>query len=135
MGGVKTPAITLNPTSLTFNATVGGGNPATQSFTVQNSGQGGSTLNWTGTDNAAWLSISPASGALAQGATPTSVTVTVTTGALTAATYNGTITISDLTVATSAKIATITTPAAIAGPISASSMLYLPAENLRHGSS
>ncbi|HUB80488.1 MAG TPA: Ig-like domain-containing protein [Bryobacteraceae bacterium] len=55
-----TPVLSVMPGSLTFNATVGGGNPATQPISISNSGSG--TLSWSTTTDASWLSVSPASG-------------------------------------------------------------------------
>ncbi|MBA2565518.1 MAG: hypothetical protein H0V09_08875, partial [Gemmatimonadetes bacterium] len=52
------PAIGLNKTAVSFTARVGGSNPATQTFTISNTG--GGTLSWTVSDNAAWLTASPA---------------------------------------------------------------------------
>jgi hypothetical protein len=53
------------------------------------SNAGGGTLTWSASDNALWLTVSPASGT---GNGP--VTVNVATGTLTAGTYNGVITLS-----------------------------------------
>lgn len=82
---VALPAIGTSPTSLSFAATQGGANPATQTLSISNSG--GGTLSWTASENASWLRLSPASGT-GNGA----VTLTVTTGSLTDDTYSGTIT-------------------------------------------
>jgi hypothetical protein len=73
---------------LTFNTTVVGNNPASQTLAISNGGDG--TLNWTLTDDAAWLSCSPTSGT-----NSASVTVSVDKTGLGAGTYNGTITITD----------------------------------------
>lgn len=81
------PVIALSPTSLAFSGTAGGTNPAAKSFTVSNSG--GGTLSWTASDNAAWLTLSPASGTNS-GTVHASVNLT----GLAAGTYNGTITVS-----------------------------------------
>ena len=83
---VAPPAIGASPTSLSFAATQGGANPAPQTLSISNTG--GGTLNWTASDNAAWLRRVPASGT-GNGA----VTLTVTTGTLTAGSYSGTVTI------------------------------------------
>ena len=79
------PAIGLSTTSLAFTGTAGGTNPANQSFTVSNTGSG--TLTWTASDNAAWLTLSPASGT-----NTGTVTATVNLTGLAAGTYSGTIT-------------------------------------------
>jgi hypothetical protein len=82
------PTIGASPTSFTFTATVGGANPATQNLTISNTG--GGTLNWAVTDDAPWLSLSPASG------TDTgTVTLSVDITGLGAGTLNGTITVTD----------------------------------------
>src|SRR5262249_59412911 len=54
------PTIGVNPTSLSFTATAGGSNPANQTISVTNTG--GGTLNFTASDDASWLTVSPASG-------------------------------------------------------------------------
>ena len=84
-----TPAIGVSASSLSFAADVGS-NPAPQSFTVSNAGSGG--LSWTASVSTGsggnWLSMAPASGA-----SGTSVQVTVSSAALAAGAYSGTITI------------------------------------------
>ncbi len=80
-----TPAIGISASSLTFGGTAGGVNPAAQSFTVSNTGTG--TLAWTASDNAAWLTLSPATGT-----NTGTVSATVNLAGLTAGTYSGTIT-------------------------------------------
>ncbi len=97
------PAIGLSPTSLTFAAPEGGPNPAAKQFTVKN--DGGGTLTWAATDNAAWLTLNPTGGNLASGQ---SQVVTVTVDVLTPAnpsnllegTYPGTVTITGTNQAT-----------------------------------
>jgi hypothetical protein len=86
-GGATQPTIGVSPTSLSFTATVGGANPSTQSLSITNTG--GGTLNWTASDNATWLSVSPASGTA-----PSTATVSANISGLAAGTYNGSITIS-----------------------------------------
>jgi len=81
------PAIGASPTSLSFTAQQGGGNPIAQTLNISNTG--GGTLSWSTSDNAAWLTLSSASGT-GNGI----VTLTVTTGSLTAGTYSGSITLS-----------------------------------------
>ena len=83
---VVPPDIGISPTSLSFTATQGGGNPVTQTLSISN--RGGGTLNWTAADNATWLTLSRTSG------TNNGVMiVSVVTGATTTGTYNGTITV------------------------------------------
>lgn len=80
------PTIGVSPTSLSFSATVGGSNPANQTISITNTG--GGTLNWSQTDNASWLTVTPASGTA-----PSTLTASVSISGLTAGTYNGTITV------------------------------------------
>jgi hypothetical protein len=56
------PTISVSPDNLTFNAIEGGENPSDRTLEVCNSGTG--TLNWSLTDDAAWLSENPTSGSL-----------------------------------------------------------------------
>jgi len=88
------PTIGLNPTSLTFDAVVGGSNPSPQTVTVSNTGSAGSLLHWTATDDATWLFESPTSGILGGGASQL-MTVSVDISGLPAGTYAATITVSD----------------------------------------
>ena len=81
------PAIGISPTSLSFTAQQGGGNPAPQTLNIRNAG--GGTLSWSAGDNAPWASPSPTSGT-GNGV----VTISVTTGSLAAGTYNGVVTLS-----------------------------------------
>ncbi|HLP59879.1 MAG TPA: lamin tail domain-containing protein, partial [Candidatus Deferrimicrobium sp.] len=80
------PTISLNPVNLNFNVAVGGTAPA-QTFSISNSGC--STLNWTVSENAGWLSCTPNSGTGSG-----TVTVSVNAGSLTVGVYNTAITIS-----------------------------------------
>jgi hypothetical protein len=86
-GGAPQPSIGVSPSSLSFTATAGGANPANQTISLTNTG--GGTLTWTASDNATWLTISPASGTA-----PSTLTASVSISGLAAGTYNGTITIS-----------------------------------------
>jgi hypothetical protein len=81
------PAIGVSPTGFSFTVQREGGNPATQTLNISNTG--GGTLTWTASDNAAWLTLSPASG-INNGA----MSVSAATGSLAVGTYSGTITIS-----------------------------------------
>ena len=81
-----TPVLVVSPASLSFAASVGGTDPAPQTFGISNGG--GGTLGWTATTNSTWLSVSPTSGS-----GPATATATVTAGALAAGTYSGTITV------------------------------------------
>ena len=81
------PAIGTSPTSLSFTAQQGGSNPAAQTVSISNTG--GGTLTWSASDNATWLTVSPASGT-GNG----SVSVSAATGTLTAGSYSATVTLS-----------------------------------------
>jgi hypothetical protein len=81
-----TPTIGVSPASLSFTATAGGANPASQNVNISNTG--GGALNWTASDNASWLTLSPTSGAA-----PSATTASVNITGLAAGTYNGTITV------------------------------------------
>jgi hypothetical protein len=81
------PAIGVNPSSLSFTATAGGSDPASQTISITNAGAG--TLEWTASDDATWLTVDPASGVA-----PSTLTASVSIAGLPAGTYNGTITIS-----------------------------------------
>ncbi|HWZ45574.1 MAG TPA: family 16 glycoside hydrolase [Candidatus Saccharimonadales bacterium] len=84
---VTPPGLALDKNSLTFDALPSGSNPSAQTVAISNSGTG--MLNWTATENASWLTLSPASGTntgtltasvniagLAEGVYSTGITVT-----------------------------------------------------------
>ncbi|MCA9737368.1 MAG: choice-of-anchor D domain-containing protein, partial [Gemmatimonadetes bacterium] len=102
------PAFGLNPTSLTFNATQGGGNPATQTVSVSNTG--GGTLNGLSTSiqyagaTTGWLSAS-----LSGTSAPTTLTVSAATGSLAPGTYNASVTLNS-----TASGGVVSTPIAVA---------------------
>ena len=75
---------------MSFNARVGGSNPATQKIKVSNSGSG--TLNYVITDDANWMSVTPASGTST--GQDVSHTVSVNIAGLSTGTYHGVITVS-----------------------------------------
>ena len=86
-GAPAPPTIGVSPSSFSFSATVGGANPASQTLSISNTG--GGALNWNASDDAAWLSVSPASGTA-----PSAATVSVNISGLAAGTYDGAITVS-----------------------------------------
>jgi uncharacterized protein (TIGR03437 family) len=85
-----------NPSSLTFNYTVNGGAPSTQTLTISNAVSGTAGISFT-------VSASPNSGTInwltaavngsSSGVTQATVVVSVTTASLSAGTYYGTVTI------------------------------------------
>ncbi len=89
----STPAILgVSPPTLTFATTVAGPIPATQTVNITNSGP--NSMNWTVSDNANWLSVTPASGSN-NGALTVSVnhTTCTTDCPLAAGTFFATITV------------------------------------------
>lgn len=98
--GTTAPAMTSTPGSLTFSATAGGSDPAVQTPTITSSPVAmGLAVSVGYTSGNGWLAVS-----LDQDRTKATLTVTPTTGALAAGTYNATITI------TSSNAPTITIP-------------------------
>jgi hypothetical protein len=87
-GTATPPSISVSPSSLSFSATAGGANPASQALNIANSG--GGTLNWSVTSGAAWLSASPSAGT-GNGASTISANIT----GLAAGTYNANLMVSD----------------------------------------
>jgi len=81
-------SLAVNKTQMTFGAVLEGISTGPQHFTITNSGTG--TLNWSITDNAAWIDCSPTSGT-----NNALITVKVVSSGLPAGTYTGTITVSD----------------------------------------
>jgi len=88
-GGSTTPSpvISLDKSQLTFNCCVPGPIPLSQEFTINNTGSG--TLNWTVSDNADWLNLTPGSGTGSG-----TVTVSVDHSALAAGSYTAVISVS-----------------------------------------
>jgi hypothetical protein len=84
------PALSVSPTSLSFSATVGGANPAAKTASVTNTG--GGTLDVTASDDAAWLTVTPASATA-----PATLTVTPSITGLAAGTYTATVTVTATT--------------------------------------
>ena len=82
------PILSVSPSSLIFTAVAGGQNPPFASLSVNNTGAG--TLNFTGSTNTTWLSVSPTSGAAPPIQT---LQVNAALGTLPAGVYNGNVTI------------------------------------------
>jgi hypothetical protein len=81
------PIIDAGPPALNFTAVAGGPAPNDQTVSLRNVGV--DVLNWTASGDAPWLIISPTGGTA-----PSSLTVSVDSGGLTAGDYSGAITIS-----------------------------------------
>jgi hypothetical protein len=103
-----TAAVTLNPTSLNFNATAGGSAPAPQSLTVSATGSANFTASASTQSGGTWLGISP-SGALA---THRALTVSVNPATLAAGSYSGTISVVAGSVTRTAAVTLVVNPAA-----------------------
>ncbi len=84
------PTMFVNPSTLAFSAKLGGGNPATQTISISNSG--GGTLAWSVSDDASWLTLNPTSGTVVS--ETDNVTVSVSTTGLSEGTYTAAITVS-----------------------------------------
>jgi len=81
--------ISFNPESLSFTAVEGGSNPGNETLEIWNSGTG--TLNWSLSDDAAWLSENPTSGSSTGEHDTAAVSVDIT--GMSAGDYSGNITI------------------------------------------
>ena len=81
------PQISLSETALNFGAMAGGAQTPGQSFNISNSGSG--ALSWSVTDNAAWLSCTPATGSETQ-----KITASVNSSGLAVGTYTAAVTVS-----------------------------------------
>jgi hypothetical protein len=90
---VVTPTIGLSPTTFSFTATQGAANPAPKTLNVTNPGTG--TLTWSVTDNASWLTLTPASGTTTTGISQ--VTLSVNTAGLLAGPFTAAITVTATT--------------------------------------
>ncbi len=85
------PEISVSPTALTFSAQAGGSSPRAQTINIRNSGK--SVLNYTISDDASWLDVSPANGS--SSGENKGHTVTVNSSGMAEGNYAATITISD----------------------------------------
>ncbi len=94
------PVIVLDPDSLTFEAVEGGPNPADQVLSITNAVE--STLEWTATDDALWLTLNPTSGT-GDGATTLSVNI----AGLAAGVYSASVTVTDPNAVNSPQVARV----------------------------
>jgi len=84
---LRDPArLEVSPSSLSFSAQEGGGNPSSKALTIQNTG--GKTLSWTASENLEWLRLSGTKGTLGAGES-TQMTVTVDVSGLSASNNKG----------------------------------------------
>jgi len=87
----EAPAIAIGPASLSFNAVAGQANPANKTLEIWNSGTG--TLDWSVSDDAAWLALTPISGSSTGDQDVVTVAASVDITGMTAGSYPATITI------------------------------------------
>jgi hypothetical protein len=88
---VLRPEISFSPANLSFTAVESRANPANETLVIWNSG--GETLNWTLSDDAAWLNEDPTSGSSTGPSDNTSVAVSVNITGMPAGNYTANITI------------------------------------------
>ena len=81
-------ALTAIPTSLSFQAVQGGTNPTSQFVNISKSNN--RTTNWTASDSATWVSVTPAIGNITKSA---QVSIAVNAVGLSAGTYSATVTV------------------------------------------
>src|SRR5207247_9136735 len=89
-------ALQFTPTSLSFQAVQGGTNPPSQIVNILKNNN--HTLNWSSSDNATWVSVSPTTGSITNSA---QISVSVNHVGLASLTYTETVT---FTVTTRANI-------------------------------
>jgi len=99
------PVLQVSPASLSFSATQGGVNPAPQSLTIAN--VGGSSLNWSATADASWLTLSLTQGTLAASA-QVEVKVSVNVTGLSVGTHPARITVTAPEASNSPAIVSVT---------------------------
>ncbi len=95
------PSLAVTPTSLSFSATQGGANPAAKTLSVANTG--GGTLSFTDSDDASWLTVTPASGTA-----PRDLSAAVNVAGLTQGTYTATVTVTSAGTSGSPKLIPVT---------------------------
>jgi len=94
------PTMVITPMSFQFTAELGGSNPTTQNLLISNLGYG--ILNWRATSNQSWLQVTPATGTA-----PSTAVVSVSTTGLAYGSYNGRITIADVSGKDSSRTAVV----------------------------
>lgn len=88
VGTTSGNTLTASPSSLTFSAATGGGNPASQSIQVTAAAGSSFTVNTTTTTGGSWLSATPANSS-----TPGTIQVAVNSSGLAAGSYTGAVTL------------------------------------------
>jgi len=107
---VTNPAIWVNVSSMSFTATMGGTNPSSKTLQVKNTSAG--TLNYTISDDADWLSVSPTGGSSTDSINEHTVSADIS--GLSEGNYSGTISITDSNAANSPQTVSVTLK--ISGP-------------------
>jgi hypothetical protein len=123
-GGPTVPQIHLDKTSMTFSLAEGNDSDS-DTFTISNSGTG--TLNWSASGNRAWISVNPT-----WGQDTGIVTVTVSSSGLTAGSYTGEITVSDVNASNSPQKLNVSLT--ITGSGTGDAIIQVNRENLYFGS-
>ncbi|MCP4216162.1 MAG: BACON domain-containing protein, partial [bacterium] len=100
-GGTFEPVLGVSRSSMNYAYTTGGAGSQSQKFSISNTGTG--AVNWTITDDAAWLTCDPTSGVNAA-----LVTVSADGTGLAEGSYTGTITVADPASANSPQTITVT---------------------------
>ncbi len=100
-------AITLSTATLTPSC-YSGEIPASITFTIANTGDGGSVLNYIVQEDGGWLSCSPTSGSITQGDPADTITVTYTTSSLIVGVYHCTILVTDFSASNDPQYITVT---------------------------
>jgi hypothetical protein len=98
--GGSSAVISLSRTSFNYTSVIAGQQTGSQELGISNTGSG--TMSWSVTDNASWLSCSPASGS-GDGI----VTLSVSPAGLTAGSYTGTVTVSSANATNSPRTAAV----------------------------
>jgi hypothetical protein len=98
------PVLGLSPTTFSFTATQGAANPAPKTLNVTNPGTG--TLTWSVTDDATWLTLTPASGTTTTGTSQ--VTLSVNTLGLLTGPFTAAITVTATTATNSPQTIPVT---------------------------
>ena len=113
-------ALTVSPTSMTFQAVQGGSNPYSGTINVSKSNNHQTT--WTATDSASWLTVTPGTGSITSTAL---VALAVNITGLAAGTYTTTVTIKvdkggSASVPVTLTVSPAPTPSALTAPTSTS---------------
>jgi PKD repeat protein/glucose/arabinose dehydrogenase len=103
------PVLAVAPTSLSFSGTAGAANPAAKTLSVTNTG--GGTLNFTASDDAPWLTVTPGTGTA-----PRDLSVAVNTAGLAAGTHTATVRVESAGADGSPKLIPVTLTLATAPP-------------------